>query len=65
MKEKAEGDNDSEWDSVEEDYPHIQLDDLKSLQDQLAGMKIKGGESDEDEDEKIEEKKQWAYLFSY
>jgi hypothetical protein len=35
---------------VEEDFPHIKLDDLKDLESQLAGMKIEG-EDDEDEDD--------------
>lgn len=53
LKQKGEGGNrdEDEWESAEEDYPHIQLDDLKSLQDQLAGMKIVGKDDDEEEDE--------------
>ena len=37
MKEKSEvkhgSDDGSDWDSVEEDYQHIQLDELKTLED--------------------------------
>ncbi len=52
LKDKSEvpADEDEGWDSVEEDYPHIKIDELKDLQTQLAGMKIEGGD-DEDEDE--------------
>ncbi len=35
---------------MEEDYPHIKLDDLKDLQSQLEGMQIKGDDEDSDED---------------
>lgn len=50
LKEKNEKDGgESEgWESVEEDFPHIKLDDLKDLQSQLQGMQI--GDDDDDED---------------
>lgn len=32
MKDKQD-DNDSDWESAEEDYQHIQIDELKSLED--------------------------------
>jgi len=56
LKEKSaaakDGDDDDEgWESVEEDYPHIKLDDLKDLATQLAGMNIEGGDDDEEDDE--------------
>ena len=51
-KNAAKGGDDSDWDSVEEDYQHIQPDELKSLEDQLAGMKIKGDHDGDSEDEK-------------
>lgn len=38
--EKGTEQDDEGWDSVEEDFPHIKLDDLKDLQTQLAGMQI-------------------------
>ena len=42
---KAEND-DSDWDSVEEDFPHVQLSEL------LDGLtlEVNGGEDDEDEE---------------
>lgn len=54
LKEKGEKGNDDDddgWDSVEEDFPHIKLDDLKNLNEQLAGMKIKGDDEDDEEDD--------------
>jgi hypothetical protein len=48
--EKGEDEDDDGWDSVEEDFPHIKLDDLKTLSEQLAGMKIKGDDDEEGED---------------
>lgn len=50
LKDKNDKDGgDSEgWESVEEDFPHIKLDDLKDLQDQLQGMQIEDGDDDED-----------------
>ncbi len=48
--EKGTEEDDEGWDSVEEDFPHIKLDDLKDLASQLEGMNIEGGEDDEDED---------------
>ncbi len=48
--EKGTEEDDEGWDSVEEDFPHIKLDDLKDLASQLEGMKIEGGEDDDDED---------------
>ena len=66
LKEKGEkGDDDDDGcDSVEEDFPHIKLDDLKNLNEQLAGMKIKGDDEDdegddddfEDDEDEVEEK---------
>jgi hypothetical protein len=38
--EKGEGVDEDGWDSVEEDFPHIKMDELKDLNEQLAGMKI-------------------------
>ncbi len=60
LKDKSsaakEGDDDDEgWESVEEDYPHIKLDELKDLATQLAGMNIEGGEEDDDEENDEEE----------
>lgn len=49
--EKGTEENDEGWDSVEEDFPHIQIDDLKELASQLDGMKIEGGEDDEDDED--------------
>lgn len=46
--EKGTGSDDEGWDSVEEDFPHIKLDDLKDLESQLAGMKIEGAGGDDD-----------------
>lgn len=41
LKQKNKDESDEEgWESVEEDYPHIKLDDLKDLEEQLAGMQI-------------------------
>jgi hypothetical protein len=53
LKEKGEkGDEDDDgWDSVEEDFPHIKLDDLKNLNEQLAGMKIQGDDDDDEGDD--------------
>ncbi len=48
--EKGTEEDDEGWDSVEEDFPHIKLDDLKDLASQLEGMNIEGGDDDEDED---------------
>lgn len=48
--EKGADDEDDGWDSVEEDFPHIKLDDLKDLASQLEGMKIEGAEDDDDEE---------------
>ena len=36
---------------MEEDYPHIKLDDLKTLEQKLAGMQIEGDDEDDDEDD--------------
>jgi hypothetical protein len=61
--EKGAEDDEEGWDSVEEDFPHIKLDDLKDLGEQLAGMKIQGDHDDdedgdfEDEDEPQQKKK--------
>ena len=49
--EKGTEENDEGWDSVEEDFPHIKIDDLKDLASQLEGMKIEGGEDDEDDED--------------
>jgi len=38
-KQEVEADG-SDWESVEEDYPHIKVDELKEIEEQLAGMKI-------------------------
>ena len=64
LKEKNEkGEDDDEgWDSVEEDFPHVKLDELKDLNDQLADMKIQGEDEDgddgfEDDDEEDEKSK--------
>lgn len=58
LKDKNEVEQeDNGWESVEEDYPHIQLDDLKSIEEQLAGMKIKD-ENEDDDDYEEEEHKQ-------
>jgi len=51
LKTKEEA-KDSDWESVEEDYPHIQVDELKNLEEQLAGMQIQGESSDDEEEEK-------------
>ena len=52
LKAKQENDSDDEgWESVEEDYPHIKLDDLKTLEQKLAGMQIEGDDEDDDEDD--------------
>ena len=48
--EKGTEEDDEGWDSVEEDFPHIKLDDLKDLASQLEGMKIEGADEDDDED---------------
>jgi hypothetical protein len=40
---------------VEEDVPHVKLDELKSLEDQLATMKIQGADDDEEEDDDKDE----------
>ena len=48
--EKGTEEDDEGWDSVEEDFPHIKLDDLKDLASQLEGMKIEGADGDDDED---------------
>lgn len=57
MKDKNEkvDDEDEGWDSVEEDFPHVKLDDLKTLNEQLAGMKIQGEDDDDDNDEGFED----------
>lgn len=57
LKEKGEKDDDDEdgWDSVEEDFPHIKLDDLKNLNEQLAGMKIKGDDEEDEDDDGFED----------
>lgn len=44
------GDSDG-WESVEEDFPHIKLDELKNLEEQLANMKIQKDDEDEEEAE--------------
>ena len=58
LKEKGTGQDDGSdedgWESVEEDYPHIKFDDLKDLEKQLAGMKIKGEGDDDEYDEEDE-----------
>ena len=51
-----QGGDDSDGDgSVEGDYPHVKLDELKDLEDQLADMKI---EADEDEFEDMDEEEE-------
>ena len=49
--QKDDGEDQDGWESVEEDYPHIKLDELKDLQTQLAGMKIQGADDDDDDDD--------------
>jgi hypothetical protein len=49
-KEEVKEREDEGWESVEEDYPHIQIDDLKSIEQQLAGMKIKDDDEDSEDD---------------
>ena len=49
--EKGTNSDDEGWDSVEEDFPHIKLDELKDLESQLAGMNIEGGDDDEEDDD--------------
>lgn len=53
-KEDNDGDDD-EWESAEEDVPHIKLEELKSLADQLAGMNIEGEEEEPENDEEVAE----------
>lgn len=48
--EKGGEDDDEGYDSVEEDFPHIKLDDLKDLASQLESMNIEGGDDEDDED---------------
>lgn len=61
LKSKKEVEEDgSDWDSVEEDYPHIRVEDLKTIEDQLAGMNIGGDEDESDHDSDGEEKKKPA-----
>ena len=57
LKDKDEkgADDDEGWDSVEEDFPHIKLDDLKTLSEQLADMKIQGDDEEQDDDEDFED----------
>ncbi len=57
LKTKTEIEEDgSDWDSVEEDYPHIRVEDLKSIEDQLAGMNIADDEEESDSEEEEEKK---------
>lgn len=59
LKQKKEEDEDSGWESVEEDYPHVKLDELKNLEEQLAGMNIGAEDEDDDADEDdMEEEKE-------
>jgi hypothetical protein len=53
--EKGAEDDEDGWDSVEEDFPHIKLDDLKKLGEQLAGMKIEGENDDDENDDDFED----------
>jgi hypothetical protein len=56
QKSGAAEDCDSEDDgSIEEDFPHIKMDELKSLEEQLAGMQIEPDGRDEDDDFEDEE----------
>jgi hypothetical protein len=54
-KEEKGADDEDGWDSVEEDFPHIKLDDLKNLNEQLAGMKIQGDDDEEGDDEDFDD----------
>ena len=45
--------NEDEEDSVEEDFPHIKVDDLKSIGQQLASLDIQDDEDDEEEEENV------------
>ena len=63
--EKGAEDDEEGWDSVEEDFPHIKLNDLKELGEQLAGMKIKGDHDGDDEegdseDDELQQKRKAA-----
>jgi hypothetical protein len=63
--EKGAEDDEDGWDSVEEDFPHIKLNDLKELGEQLAGMKIQGDhDSDEEgdfkDDDELQQKRKAA-----
>jgi hypothetical protein len=44
---QAHGDDDDEWEDVEEDFPHVKLDELL---DGLANLKIDDGSGEPDED---------------
>ena len=53
LKDKEELADDG-WESVEEDVPYVQVDELKSLEEQLASMKIKQNEEEEEEEDEVE-----------
>ena len=50
-----EEDDDDDDGSIEGDYPHVKFDQLKDLEDQLAEMKIKGEEDDDEGFEDFED----------